>query len=121
MPLSSLAVRRWGTIGRMDPRRRLPGLLLAVVAAGLTAVIVTRVSAGAAPEPHDTTPIVIREPAAAPTEPTAKAKPRPTRTTAHTSDDDYTPTVPQPRTVEDDHSGKGRGGGGRGRDHPEDD
>ena len=43
----------------MDLRRRLPAAVLAVIALALTAVIVSRVSAGADPAPRDTTPIVI--------------------------------------------------------------
>ncbi len=41
----------------MDLRRRLPAMVLAIVALALTAVIVSRVSAGADPAPRDTTPI----------------------------------------------------------------
>jgi type IV secretory pathway VirB10-like protein len=97
----------------MDVRRRLPGAVLAVVAVALTVVIATRVSAGADPEPRDTSPIVITPSATPKTTPT----PKPTKTTERP--DDYEQTVPPPRNLDDDHSGKG--GGGRGRDHPEDD
>jgi hypothetical protein len=50
----------------MDLRRRLPAAVLAVVALTLTAIIVSRVSAGADPAPRDTTPIHI-DPHASPT------------------------------------------------------
>jgi hypothetical protein len=50
----------------MDLRRRLPAAVLAVVALALTAIIVSRVSAGADPAPRDTTPIRI-DPNASPT------------------------------------------------------
>lgn len=43
----------------MHLRRRLPGVLLLVAALALTAVIASRVSAGADPAPRDTSPIVI--------------------------------------------------------------
>lgn len=43
----------------MDLRHRLPATLLAVVALALSAVIITRVSAGADPAPQETTPIEI--------------------------------------------------------------
>jgi len=50
----------------MDLRGRLPAMVLAIVALALTAVIVSRVSAGADPAPRDTTPIRI-DPNANPT------------------------------------------------------
>ena len=55
----------------MDLRRRLPATVLAVVALALTAIIVSRVSAGADPAPRDTTPIRI-DPDASPAPTTAR-------------------------------------------------
>ena len=75
----------------MDLRRRLPAAVLAVVALALTAVIVSRVSAGAEPAPRDTTPIVI----------TPDASPTPA-TTPTPDDDDSGKVTPQLRDDDDD-------------------
>lgn len=104
--------------GHMDLRRRLPALVMAVIALALTAVITMRVAAGADSEPQDFTPIVI-SPAATPT-------PTPTTTTRPSDDgdddDDYEREVPPPKDIDDDddHSG-GNDDDSSGRDHPEDD
>jgi len=106
----------------MDLRRRLPPTVLAVVALALTAVIVSRVSAGADPAPQDLRPIVI-SPAASPTPPATTTTP--SSDDDGDDDDDYEREVPEPKDIDDgdDHSGKGRGGDDdhSGRDHPEDD
>ena len=91
----------------MDLRRRLPAAVLAVVALALTAVIVSRVSAGADPAPRDTTPIVIAP----------ESSPTPTATPTPGDDDDHSGKVtPQlrddddddgPDDDDDDHSGPG--------------
>lgn len=94
----------------MNLRRRLPALGLVVVALTLSAVIVGRVSAGADPAPHETTPIVLA-PAASPA-PT----PSPTTRSPDDDDDDFDRTVPDPRDIDDDEHDDERG-----RDHPEDD
>jgi hypothetical protein len=88
----------------MDLRRRLPAAVLAVIALALTAVIVSRVSAGADPAPRDTTPIVI----------SPDASPSPTSTTP--SDDKSGKVTPRvrddddddgPDDDDDDHTGRG--------------
>jgi len=88
----------------MDLRRRLPAAVLAVVALALTAVIVSRVSAGADPAPRDTTPITVA-PGSGPTPTTA------TRTDDHSGK--ITPKVRDdddddgPDDDDDDHDGPG--------------
>lgn len=77
----------------MNVTRRLPGLLLAVVAVALLAVIVGRVSAGADPAPQDTSPIVLKTP--------PPSTPTPTPSVTPTSDDDDDDQV-KPRLRDDD-------------------
>lgn len=91
-----------GTYGRlftMNLTRRLPGLLLAVVAIALTAVIAGRVSAGADPAPQDTQPIVL-ETTQAPSSPTPT--PTPSASPSIDTDDDDDDDRVKPRLRDDD-------------------
>ncbi|KAA1398107.1 hypothetical protein [Aeromicrobium ginsengisoli] len=86
----------------MDLRRRLPAAVLAVVALVLTAVIVSRVSAGADPAPRDTTPITVAPdpsstPTATPTDDSGRITPK-----VRDDDDDDGPD-----DDDDDHDGPG--------------
>lgn len=82
----------------MNMSRRLPGLLLAVVAVALTAVIFGRVSAGADPAPQDTTPIVLEPSPPASTSP----EPQPTPSTSPTNAPDDGDAQVTPRLRDDD-------------------
>jgi hypothetical protein len=86
----------------MNATRRLPGILLAVVAIALIVVIGGRVSAGADPAPQDTRPIVISPPAPTLAPPTVA----PTESVDDDDDDDdegrFDRTVPTPRDLDDD-------------------
>lgn len=86
----------------MDLRRRLPAAVLAVVALALTAVIVSRVSAGADPAPRDTTPIRI-DPGASPTPTAADEDDRSGKVTPRLRDDD---DDDGPDDDDDDHLGR---------------
>lgn len=85
----------------MSLRTRLPALALALVALVLTALVVSRVSAGADPAPQNTKPIVVT-PSATPTPTEAKA-------TTPAGDDGFTQVTPVPRGI-DDHGGDDTGG-----------
>lgn len=88
----------------MDLRRRLPTAVLAVVALALTAIIVSRVSAGADPAPRDTTPIRI--------DPDAS----PTPTVAPGGDDQSGKVTPRLRDDDDDDGPDDDDGDHQGRD-----
>jgi hypothetical protein len=89
----------------MDLRRRLPAAVLAVIALALTAVIVSRVSAGADPAPRDTTPIVISPDAnPSPTSTTPSGDDKSGKVTPRVRDDD---DDDGPDDDDDDHTGRG--------------